>query len=113
MGRSIHDVGPRLRWSDVGTIVLHLDHATSHFVRQQNPGQAHLLPYSAPQTRLMAEMVDEVTRLRWQLRGADESPTPLLQRIHQQEVAPKQKPAPRKRQTERDVRALVDAAFTN
>lgn len=114
MGRSIHDIGPRLRWSDVGTIVRHLDQSTSHFIRQQNPDREHLLPFLSPQMRLMAEVVDEVARLRWALTRSEGEPTPLLQRMHQQATAPqKQEPEQRrpKPKTAAEVRALVAAAI--
>lgn len=81
MGRSIHDIGPRLRWSDVKTIVQHLPPG-SHFRAHLNPDQATVGPYSDPHGQLLSLVVDELTGLRHQLAGVgDQAPPPLLSRL--------------------------------
>lgn len=81
MGRSIHDIGYRLRWSDVKTIVQHLP-SGSHFRAHMNPEQARVGPYSDPYGQLLSMVVDELIGLRFQLAGAgDQTPPPLLDRL--------------------------------
>lgn len=120
MGRSIHDIGPRLRWSDVGTIVRHLP-PTSHFVRQQNPEREAAMSYGSPEAQMLSLVVDEVTRLRMTIRGVpvDAWPEPLMQRLEGVSrsgssgggVVEKQSP-PRRRgaHTASEARAMLAAA---
>lgn len=81
MGRSIHDIGYRLRWSDVKTIVQHLP-SGSHFRAYMNPEQARVGPYADPHGQLLSMVVDELIGLRHQMAGVgDQAPPPLLDRL--------------------------------
>lgn len=104
MGRSIHDIGRRLRWSDVGTIIRHLP-ASSHLIRQQNPDRGDLM-YLSPERELLTIVVDEVRRLRWQMRGAQEMPTPMLDALR---GGAGDKPAKKKPERERGAHSAKEA----
>ena len=113
MGWSIHDIGPRLRWSDVATIVRHLP-ASSHFQQARHPDRADLR-YTDPHGELLSMVVDELVRLRMQQRGA-EAPEPLLRRLRGDIVREGKQDTPvkpRRRQSAASVRERMAALYNH
>lgn len=110
MGRSIHDIGHRLRWSDVKTIIQHLP-AGSHFRAHQNPEQAAVGQYADPHGQILTMIVDELVGMRFQMAGAgDKAPPPLLQRMQDQAVAQKRE-AEKKHLSAAEIRRRVAASM--
>lgn len=82
MGWTLRDIGRRLAWSDVRTILRNLP-ADSHYRRAADPHRAAVLPFMTPMGQLTSFIVDELRGLRHQLAGLQEAPAPLLDRIQQ------------------------------
>ncbi|MEY8565209.1 hypothetical protein AALF15_01380 [Corynebacteriaceae bacterium 7-707] len=81
MGYTIRDVGSRLRWSDIATILRHR-RKSRNFWAYKAPTRSRIEEFLDPQTQMMSMVVDEITRLRYQIAGAaSKAPPPIMQRI--------------------------------
>lgn len=113
MGWTIRDIGGRLGWSDVRTILRHLP-ADSHFRALRNPQRASALQFSTPMGQLTSFIVDEIRGLRYQLAGVGEEPTSLLDRIQEfsDQGARETESEKKKQLSPSEIRRRVAAAMT-